>query len=200
MKIITKKLHIKKLRKKNQIQLFMILMMIFFQLNWAPDLSRSNHAFNLSCIFSASYARGKNSYHSHILAPCIVSGNRLVIPSRGWESGATLKQGKELKSCNGKFHLKMQTDGNLVLYKNTHHDHHVDNTKSVIWSSETNGKGPNAKLVMQDDNNLVLYRYNRERGPDYIAMWSTDTQGVGINYASDGVRIKSAGRQFNIHF
>jgi len=119
-------------------------------------------------------------------------GNRLVIPSRGWESGATLKQGKELKSCNGKFHLKMQTDGNLVLYKNTHHDHHVDNTKSVIWSSETNGKGPNAKLVMQDDNNLVLYRYNRERGPDYIAMWSTDTQGVGINYASDGVRIKSA--------
>ena len=34
-------------------------------------------------------------------------------------NGDTLENGEELRSTNDKFHLKMQEDGNLVLYSET---------------------------------------------------------------------------------
>ena len=123
------------IKKSNStfVMIFMkIFMMIFFQLNLAPDLSRSNHAFNLSGIFSASYSIGKNSYHSHILAPCIVSGNKLL-------NGFQLQEGKELKSCNGMYRLKMGTDGELKLYKLYCSS---CTSSTVIWNSRNYGEGP----------------------------------------------------------
>ena len=51
----------------------------------------------------------------------LVSVNKLL-------NGATLMEGEQLKSLNGKYHLDMQTDGNLVLYKQG---------RGAIWSSGT---------------------------------------------------------------
>ena len=88
------------------------------------------------------------------LLQSFVSVNKLL-------NGATLQQGQELKSPNGQFALKMQNDGNLVLYKHG---------RDAIWSSGTYRKGgPPYKVVMQTDNNLVLYDgWSR-------ALWSSGT-------------------------
>ena len=60
--------------------------------------------------------------------------------------------------CNG-YHLTLQEDGNLVLYKNG----------GALWATGTNGKGAD-QLVLQQDGNLVLY--NNEE-----PLWSTKSDG-----------------------
>jgi hypothetical protein len=50
-------------------------------------------------------------------------------------------------SCDGRFFLVMQGDGNLVLY--------LEGT-GALWSSMTNGTGA-VQAVMQDDGNFVVY-------------------------------------------
>jgi hypothetical protein len=65
-------------------------------------------------------------------------------------------------SCDGRFQLAMQTDGNLVLYFNG----------SALWSSNTAGTGA-SDAVMQDDGNFVLYTSSG------TAVWSTATAGSG---------------------
>ena len=61
----------------------------------------------------------------------------------------------------------MQHDGNLVLYKGSGHN-------NPIWSSKTyhQGQGP-YRLVMQTDNNLVLYDANSR------PTWSSHTHNKG---------------------
>jgi len=61
--------------------------------------------------------------------------------------GQTLGEGQGLTSCDGRFQLVMQTDGNLVLYQAG---------VGAIWHSVTfNTDGDRA--VMQTDGNLVVY-------------------------------------------
>ena len=48
--------------------------------------------------------------------------------------------------------LKMQNDGNLVIY---------DANMKATWSTGTSGKGPGAYLVVQDDRNLVVYGHKK---------------------------------------
>ena len=63
-----------------------------------------------------------------------------------------------MRSCDGRFVLRMQTDGNLVLYMGV----------KVLWQTNTrNG----ANLIMQDDGNLVLY--DGSSSP----VWNAGTQG-----------------------
>jgi hypothetical protein len=63
-------------------------------------------------------------------------------------------------SCDGRFALVMQSDGNAVLYR-------FDGVP--LWATGTNGSG--AKwLVMQADGNLVVYS-------DAGAVWHTSTHG-----------------------
>ena len=70
---------------------------------------------------------------------------------------------EELTSFNNKYRLIMQTDGNLVLYKNN----------TLVWNTGTNGKDTAPyKLVMQGDGNLVIYGKTK-------AVWSTGTSGKG---------------------
>jgi hypothetical protein len=64
---------------------------------------------------------------------------------RSWEA---LFAGQSLKSCDGRFTLTMQTDGNLVL---------LWNNVGVLWSTGTNNQG-GAIAVLQDDPIFALYR------------------------------------------
>jgi hypothetical protein len=65
-----------------------------------------------------------------------------------------------LTSCDGRYKLKFQNDGNLVIYKNN----------SPVWASQTTGKGVQ-KLMFQTDGNLVMY--NRENKP----IWASNSWG-----------------------
>mmetsp|Transcript_83613 Transcript_83613/g.102466 ORF Transcript_83613/g.102466 Transcript_83613/m.102466 type:complete len:150 (+) Transcript_83613:120-569(+) len=78
--------------------------------------------------------------------------------------GETLNQGEGLDSGNLYF-ADMQSDGNFVLYSRT----------TALWSSNTDGKGsPPYKIIMQLDNNLVIYDgFNR-------VMWASNTYDDGI--------------------
>jgi hypothetical protein len=65
--------------------------------------------------------------------------------------GQALVQGDSLSSCDERFTLAMQTDGNLVLYYNGF---------GALWASGTGpdfGRAAGYVAVMQDDGNFVLY-------------------------------------------
>ncbi len=61
-----------------------------------------------------------------------------------------LTVGQSLYSPNGLTELKLQADGNLVLYV-----HNADGSKTGIWASNTVGKA-SASLTFQPDGNLVI--------------------------------------------
>lgn len=106
-------------------------------------------------------------------------------------AGQSLGLGDMLVSCDSRFRLIQQFDGNLVLYKNgtqvlwsnnksgqrvhftamqTDGNFVTYNTLfQSIFSSNTSGN-PGAVIIMQDDGNLVIYRNG-------IARWSTNTGG-----------------------
>jgi hypothetical protein len=63
-------------------------------------------------------------------------------------------------SCDGRFQLAHQGDGNVVLYQGG----------LSLWSSQTAGQAT-SQLVMQGDGNFVLYRQNGQ------AAWHTRTNG-----------------------
>jgi parallel beta-helix repeat protein len=65
-----------------------------------------------------------------------------------------------LASCDGRFALNLQGDGNLVLREGA----------TALWSSATAGQ-PSAELLMQADGNLVLYSVTG------TPLWSTATSG-----------------------
>jgi len=74
--------------------------------------------------------------------------------------GSSLASGGALASCDGRFSLAMQGDGNLVLYFGA----------TVLWSTGTAGNG-GATLSMQTDGNLVVY------SSADAALWSSGTAG-----------------------
>jgi len=76
----------------------------------------------------------------------------------------TLTTGEWLESSNGQYRLYLQGDGNLVL-----RDHQ---TSEALWAAGTNGKGA-THLVLQSDNNLVLY--TAANAP----VWASNTVGSG---------------------
>ena len=74
--------------------------------------------------------------------------------------GAVLANNQSIPSCDGRFSLVMQADGNLVLYYQG----------SAHWATYTHGNG-GAQLVFQADGNLVIYASNHE------VLWATYTHG-----------------------
>jgi sugar lactone lactonase YvrE len=80
------------------------------------------------------------------------------------KSGEKLEGGEEVKSANGKFTLRMQTDGNLVF---------VDDAKKVLFHT---GTAPNegAVATMQTDGNFTVTKGGK-------ALFSTGTRGAGVN-------------------
>ena len=104
--------------------------------------------------------------------------------------GHGLAQGQSWRSCDGRFELAMQTDGNLVLYSDgvatwsTHTNGAngyvmimqtdgnfvlYDNHSKPLFASGTNGKN-GSKLAIQDDGNVVVYDGTK-------ALWATNTGG-----------------------
>ncbi len=78
-----------------------------------------------------------------------------------------LGRAESLTSKNGRYMLKLQEDGNLVLYRLK-----KDKTvHSALWSSGTNGQSAE-KAVMQIDGNFVIYNYNKK------AIWNSGTSDV----------------------
>jgi hypothetical protein len=102
-----------------------------------------------------------------------------------------LLQNQSKWSCDGRFQLVHQGDGNVVLYAGTVP---LWNTRTVgkrtaqfvmqgdgnvvlyqasgaaAWNTGTHGQG-NAALVVQDDGNVVVY------GPNWRVLWQTHTGG-----------------------
>jgi nucleoid-associated protein YgaU len=88
------------------------------------------------------------------------------------DGGGKLTRGESMTSPNGRFELKMQEDGNVVLY---------DGTKPT-WATNTQ-RDDAERLVMQDDGNFVVYT-----GKDK-AVWSSRTsgnKGASLKLQDDG--------------
>jgi hypothetical protein len=70
----------------------------------------------------------------------------------GTQNGQGLQRGQSLWSCDGRFHLDLQSsDGNLVLYWVGH---------GVLWATNKYGSGynyPANSATMQGDGNFVQY-------------------------------------------
>jgi len=79
------------------------------------------------------------------------------------EPGQCLVAGQSYASCDGRFSLAMQTDGNLVLYHNG---------AGALWATHSDGTDGFA-AVMQGDGNFVLY------GKHSNALWDSKTPGHG---------------------
>jgi hypothetical protein len=82
-------------------------------------------------------------------------------------SGQKLTAGQQLTSPNGGYSLRMQTDGNLVVY---------GSNNNAIWDSRT-WNNPGAYAILQPDGNLVVYRSNNS------AAWATGTNGQPVDRA-----------------
>ena len=83
--------------------------------------------------------------------------------------GCTLTEGSFLKSSNGSYYARMQTDGNFVLYVSNSLE-----SKNAQWESKTSGnnQGP-YKIIMQTDNNLVI------KDGFNTPIWSSNTNNNG---------------------
>ncbi|MFZ2835776.1 MAG: NBR1-Ig-like domain-containing protein [Candidatus Saccharimonadales bacterium] len=88
----------------------------------------------------------------------LLNANVTQRPSDSLLTNQKLNTGQSIISTNDRYTLASQTDGNMVIYKNT---------GNPIWASNTAGRGA-AKLVMQDDGNLVAYTANG-------AIWASGT-------------------------
>jgi GH25 family lysozyme M1 (1,4-beta-N-acetylmuramidase) len=99
------------------------------------------------------------------------------------DPGHGLSQGESVKSCDGRFELVMQTDGNLVEY--------LLGSGGALWSTGTSGTDGFA-AIMQGDGNFVLY------GKNSNPLWDSHTNGHGgasLAVQSDGnLVVYDAGR------
>jgi hypothetical protein len=102
-------------------------------------------------------------------------GNRMVNQYHTDGNGSTLENGSRpvvgrLHSKNKAVYLTMQSDGNLVLYRNTNVFN--DSVDHPIWSTNTfRWKEPVLECVMQKNGDLVLYDQKHK------IMWSSQTGG-----------------------
>jgi hypothetical protein len=93
----------------------------------------------------------------------IIAENHIIMPNKCYTNGSTWR------SDDNKHFLRMQSDGNLVIY---------DNNNKAKWNSGTSGN-PNAILHMQKDGNLVIYNSSGDK-----ILWSSGTNGIHGGYAT----------------
>lgn len=93
------------------------------------------------------------------------SSNQLVRVNNRLNGNYSVLAGQEMTTPNRNYHLVMQGDGNLVLYRSN---------GSVVWASNTPNSGA-SYLTMQEDGNLVLYTASGQ------AVWNSHTNGRGLS-------------------
>lgn len=121
--------------------------------------SRFRHIYNHAglAVFTAMLFGVIGSYtllQTHAATTDTLTGNQ------------TIDAGSQLVSQNGGIKLKMQTDGNLVLYN-------WQNT--AIWSTNTAGKGGTVFVLQASDGNLVIYTAKTNGTP----VWAANTYDKG---------------------
>ena len=130
--------------------------------------------------------------------------------------GNQLGIGASLISSNKRFHLNMQSDGNLVLYKEPEHlpiwhtntiniggfranlqrdgNFVVYTDKSVpIWNSRTQDRGENY-LKVQNDGNMVIYAKDENGQINPVrryAQWTSATNGRTTNLRTESLNLTS---------
>jgi hypothetical protein len=87
------------------------------------------------------------------------AGNRSAVSN--WKTDLAVYADQSIFSQNGKFNLRMQSDGNLVVYGDF-----GTGWVSLGWSSNTVGTGANV-AYFQSDGNLVLYNSSG------VAIWAS---------------------------
>jgi GH25 family lysozyme M1 (1,4-beta-N-acetylmuramidase) len=112
-------------------------------------------------------------------------------------AGNGLTKGKSITSCDGRFSLIMQSDGNLVQYSNgiamfatmtvNHGEVAVmqgdgnlvvyDSGGCPVWASKTDGHN-GSSFALQDDGNLVIYDTGSH------ALWSSGSGPIGAKPAA----------------
>jgi hypothetical protein len=81
-----------------------------------------------------------------------------------------LSQNSFLASNNHRFYVRLQDDGNFVLYNGPDFQ-----AKFAVWASNTGGVGQAPfRLVVQNDGNMVIYDRNG------TATWSSNTWSQGV--------------------
>lgn len=88
-------------------------------------------------------------------------------------ANSVLSAGQQITSPDGNTVLKMQTDGNIVLFRTIFN---AINTLSPVWSSNT--FGANYKLKMQTDCNLVALNSNNQ------PVWASNTYNPSLGCAN----------------
>ena len=81
----------------------------------------------------------------------------------------TVNEGFYFSSLNRGYNAIMQQDGNFVIYLSN-----LFEPRNALFATGTNGKGTGPyRLIMQADNNLVLYDKNNK------PTWASNTNGKG---------------------
>lgn len=118
---------------------------------WGAYYGSNPHTDHVHVSFGEDGAAGSTSFFTEVLgsgpppppAPTVSTFNGC-----GWlHQDQMIGTDRPLWSCDGRFFLAMQGDGNLVLYRNG---------GPALWSTQTNGTAGN-KAVMQSDGNFVVY-------------------------------------------
>lgn len=116
-------------------------------------------------VLQATYAGDVNN-----LASVIAQGPTLqvspLVSSLG--AGSTLTAGQSIYSPDGRYQLKFQSDGNLVVYD-------LKESMQAVWHTQTGGSGA-TRAFFQPDGNLVVYK--KVNGGD-VAVWNSGTWNQG---------------------
>ena len=102
-----------------------------------------------------------------------INGN---VPGTVLPAGTRLTIGERYTSPNGEYTLVMQSDGDLVLYRNN-----SNGTQTRIFDTGTYGVGNHA--VIQSDGNLVVYKYNTDGDQPGDAVWASNTGSAADAYS-----------------
>jgi hypothetical protein len=95
-------------------------------------------------------------------------------PANSLINNTTMPPGTSIKSTNQCFSLNAQSDGNLVLYRQSN--------GQALWDTKTYGKNVN-RTIFQNDGNLVIYNTSNN------AVWASNTDrrgGTRVTVQDDG--------------
>jgi hypothetical protein len=124
---------------------------------WSYTLQAGDGGKFVAARVTATNASGS----SYALSNVVNVAAAPVAPKSFLASGEILGSGTQLVSPDGSHVLRMQSDGNLVVYAPGNRP---------IWASGTNGR-IGSIVRMQSDGNLVVY------APGNVAVWNSGTHG-----------------------